>query len=365
MCLALRAAGVSPLIATTNADGDGVLDVPLGTVTNWHGTEAIFFQRQWSEAFKYSRGLGSWLERHIGEFQVAHLHGPLSHSSLVAAACAYRHGVPFIVRPLGTLDRWSLQQKARKKQLLMPFVARMLRRAAAVHCTSAEELREVSDAFGLQNGITIPLGVQSLFIEEDAHNDEERRRDPYVLALSRLHPVKNLEALIEAFADLEPADARRGWRLVIGGSGDAAYADALDSIIERRNASAFVTRIGWMSGGAKQALVRGASVFALPSHHENFGVGLVEAMAAGVPALVSGGVHLSAEIERAGAGWVVAGNRESIRAALADAIADTDGRWRRANGARKFAVAFAWPVVAGQLVDLYDRLAGAQVRGVA
>ena len=102
MCLALRAAGVSPLIATTNADGDGVLDVPLGTVTNWHGTEAIFFQRQWSEAFKYSRGLGSWLERHIGEFQVAHLHGPLSYSSLVAAACAYRHGVPFIVRPLGT-----------------------------------------------------------------------------------------------------------------------------------------------------------------------------------------------------------------------------------------------------------------------
>ena len=109
MCLALRAAGVSPLIATTNADGDGVLDVPLGTVTNWHGTETIFFQRQWSEAFKYSRGLGSWLERHIGEFQVAHLHGPLSYSSLVAAACAYRHGVPFIVRPLGTLDRWSLQ----------------------------------------------------------------------------------------------------------------------------------------------------------------------------------------------------------------------------------------------------------------
>ncbi|MGC4080851.1 MAG: glycosyltransferase [Vicinamibacterales bacterium] len=356
MCRALRDVDVSTLVATTDADGDGVLDVPLGTTTTWDGTDAIFFRRQWSEAFKYSPALGAWLERHVATFDVVHIHGPLSYASLAASRAASRHHVPFIVRPLGSLDAWSLRQKANKKRLLLPFVTRMLGRAAAVHCTSIEELDDVSATFGLRNGVVIPLGIALALLADNLATDDERRGDRYVLALSRLHPVKNLESLIDGFADLADANERRGWRLLIGGSGDDAYASSLDRAIARRKASGYVTRIGWTDGDAKRALVRGASIFALPSHHENFGVGLVEALAAGVPAIVGRGVHLSSDIERAGAGWVVDGTPQSIRAALEIALSDESVRRARGDAARRFAARFAWPQVAHQLIDLYRQV---------
>jgi glycosyltransferase involved in cell wall biosynthesis len=365
MCLALKGAGATPLIATTNADGESVLDVPLNRTTDWKGTPAIFFQRQWSEAFKYSHGLGSWLERNVAQFDIVHIHGPLSYSSLAAAGAAHRQQVPFVVRPLGTLDRWSLQQKTRKKQLLMPFVARMLRRAAAIHCTSAEELRDVSATFKIQNGVVIPLGVQPGLFREKPLTDESRESDRYVLALSRLHPVKNLESLVEAFADFDALGKRNGWRLVIGGSGDDDYAAAIDAAVSHRDAGRFITRVGWMGGDAKRMLVRHASLFALPSHHENFGVGLIEAMAAGVPAVVGQGVHLAADIGRAGAGWIVDGTPQSICSALIAATADEQPRRRMAERARTFAASFAWPAVAAQLVGLYDRILAQRARGAA
>lgn len=365
MCRALREAGAETLIATTNADGDGVLDVPLGTRTLWYGQPAIFHHRHWSEAFKYSRGLGVWLRGHVGEFDVVHIHGPLSYSSLAASHASWTSGVPVIVRPLGTLDSWSLAQKTRRKQVLLPLVRRMLRRAAAVHCTSDEELRDVSTSFALSTGVAIPLGVQQSVIDEPATPDADRSHDRYVLALSRLHPVKNLDALIDAFADLDASGERRGWRLVIGGDGDAAYAAALDSHIAARQAGSHITRLGWMGGDAKRALVRGASVFALPSHHENFGVGLIEAMATGVPAVVGEGVHLSSDIARAGAGWRVDGTSASIAAALRLAIGQDAERQRAAQAARLFAASFAWPAVARQLMDLYGRLTTPARRGAA
>jgi glycosyltransferase involved in cell wall biosynthesis len=355
MCCALREVGASPLIATTDADGSGVLDVPLGSSTLWRGTDVIFFRRQWSEAFKYSAPLGRWLDEHVSEYELVHVHAPLSYSSLAAAGAARRHQVPYIVRPLGTLDSWSLRQKALKKRVLMPFVVRMLQRAAAVHFTSSEEMHQVQSALGTSGGVVIPLGVQAQFLGEAAVADDERTADRYVLALSRLHPVKNLESLIDAFAGLEATGMRAGWRLVVGGAGDDDYASLLDDAIARRGAAGYITRVGWMDGDAKRELVRGASVFALPSHHENFGVGLVEAMAAGCPTIVSRGVHLWEAIESARAGWVTDTSAQSIRDALIGAIQDDQSRAVRGSAARELAAEFAWPVVARRLMELYER----------
>ena len=105
-------------------------------------------------------------------------------------------------RPLGTLDSWSMRQKALKKRVLMPFVVRALKRAAAVHYTSTQERQDVEAAFGLSHGVVIPLGVQLTYLNAPVVADAGRADNRYILALSRLHPVKNLEALIDAFCDL-------------------------------------------------------------------------------------------------------------------------------------------------------------------
>src|SRR5262249_36485043 len=139
----------------------------------------------------------------------------------------------------------------------------------------------------------------------------------YVLVLSRLHPVKGLELLIDAFAAATAADrAVASWRLVIAGSGEPEYVQKLRA---HASASLVADRIifeGWVDGSRKSALLAGASLFALPSHHENFGMSLAEALACGVPAIVSPDVQLADEVVANGAGWVSALTLDALSNAL-------------------------------------------------
>jgi len=172
--------------------------------------------------------------------------------------------------------------------------------------------------------------------------------------LSRLHPKKNLETLISAFADVA-RDRFPDWTLVIAGAGDADYRQAL----ERLAAGVAPARIrfaGWVEGQEKQDLLRRAALFAMPSLDENFGVSLIEALAAGVPAVLSPGVHLANDVAAAGAGWIVGPDRASIGRGLAEAMADAGERDTRGRAAAAFAQAFAWPHIASQLADMYQQV---------
>jgi glycosyltransferase involved in cell wall biosynthesis len=267
--------------------------------------------------------------------------------------------VPYVVRPLGTIDPWSLRQKRLKKQLLLALGGqRLLDGAAAIQYTSAEEKRLAEDALQLTRGIVIPLGIEPQFLNDAPVTGAARPDGPYVLALSRLHPVKNLEALITAFGAIT-ATGRidRNWRLVIAGNGEPAYAASLKQLAEREGVAPRVTFTGWIDGDAKHRLIAQASVYTLPSFHENFGVSLVEALAAGVPALVSREVHLAEAIRGAGAGWVVDTDEASVRAGLIEALRDASERELRGQAARGLARTFAWPGIGAQLNRLYQKLA--------
>src|SRR5262249_39533579 len=147
-----------------------------------------------------SFGLAQWLRRHVAEFDVVHIHAVLSHASLSAASACRTQRVPYVLRPLGTLAPWSLHQKAFRKRVMLDLGARSaILAAGAVHCTSDEERQGIERAFPGVNGVVIPLGIDDAFFENTAVGGPERHGDPYVLALSRIHPKKNLEALIAAF----------------------------------------------------------------------------------------------------------------------------------------------------------------------
>src|SRR5206468_1488098 len=127
-------------IATTNADGPEQLDVKLGVTTSYAGLPTIAFERQCTESFKYSQPLAHWLDRHAADFDLVHIHAVFSHPCWAAARACRQRGVPYVVRPLGTLDPWSLGQKRFKKQVIWRFGVRaMLAGASAIHYTTEAE----------------------------------------------------------------------------------------------------------------------------------------------------------------------------------------------------------------------------------
>jgi len=353
ICRALSAAGIEPLVATTDADGGGRLAVPLGETTTWKGTQAIFFRKTFSESYKYSRAFAAWIDSHVRPFDVVHIHAVLSHLCLAAAAACRRHGVPYVIRPLGTLAPWSLGQKSFRKRLLLRFGGiNALRSAAVVQYTSVEEMAGVESVFDVSPGVVVPLGVDSELLASSVPSSVERGRNPYVLALSRIHPKKNIEALIKGFV-LATAGRER-WSLVVAGTGEPEYIESLRRLAERLSVENRVRFVGWIDGDRKRELMRNASLFALCSKHENFGVAVLEALAAGVPAVITRQVDLASAVEQTRAGWVIDDVDESLRLALTHAIENPVERDARGRAAREHACQFAWPAVAAQLIRVYE-----------
>lgn len=371
MCRALQEQGVDLLIATTDADGRGHLTVERGRSLAYEGLPTIFFSRQWSEAFKYSNPLARWLDANVKTFDLVHIHAVFSHSSIAAARACRRYGVPYVVRPLGSLDPWSLNQNRLRKRLLWHLgVKQMLRGAAAVHYTTAEERRLAEGSLGLRRGAVVPLAVDEELFKAPAAPLRFRQRfptlgtDPYVLVLCRLHPKKGLELLLEAFLALIEQQEFQHWRLVVAGQGEAGYVTSLQRLAQEGGGNGRVLFPGWLEGAEKIPALQEAALLALPSSQENFGLSVVEALACGVPVLVSTHVNLAEEIQAAGAGWVVSLEREALLRALAEALREEGERARRGAAGRGFARRFAWPEIAVDLVRLYRSVGYTKAKGI-
>jgi glycosyltransferase involved in cell wall biosynthesis len=355
MCRALQGAGTETLIATTDADGRGRLAVALGRPTTFEGVPAIFFHRQASEGFKWSTPLAGWLSRQVRAFDLVHIHAVFSHASIAAGRVCRADGVPYVVRPLGTLDPWSVRRKPLRKRLLFRLGVRdLLSGAAGMHYTTVEEGRLAESAVGpLPAGTVVPVGVDDRYFASNTPPEGGAR---YVLALSRLDAKKRLEWIISAGHRMAREGRLGAWRFVIAGDGETAYVARLRELADRGPARERIVFEGWVGGDAKAALIRGASLFVLPSHQENLGVAMLEALASGVPALVTPGVNLGVEIAAAGAGWQIDDSEDAVAAGLQAAMGDDADRTARGRRASGFAERFRWPAVANGLMAFYSHV---------
>ncbi len=353
MCRALLRNGIEVLLVTTDA-GLHAGELPNGEVSDYKGVPAKFFPAQLGESFKYSRPLASWLRSNIRHFGVAHIHAVFNHSSVATAHVCRKAGVPYIVRPLGTLDPWSMTQKAFRKRVFWQVSGKgMLRRAAAVHYTTEAEKLATEALFGLNHGKVIALGIEtqsSTTLSRDmlAHHFPALAGDPYVLVLSRLHPKKGLDVLIDAFLSLPVKFAR--WRLVLAGDGPE---DHVSSLKERAAFSDRVIFAGWLDGEKKDAVLSCAALLALPSYQENFGLCVIEALSHSVPVLLSPHVNLAEQIVLANAGWIATVNKDTLTARLAEALDDEEELARRGRAGKELSQKYSWQNAAQGLAELY------------
>ncbi|HKO61885.1 MAG TPA: glycosyltransferase, partial [Pyrinomonadaceae bacterium] len=358
MCAALRAQGIDAAVASTDAEIDATL--PRKAFTTHKGVPVILFPRQLGNSMKYSRALSTWLTENVSNYDVVHIHAVFNHSCIAAARACRKHGVPYVVRPLGTLDPWSMNQKSLRKSVFWKVAGnRMMQNAAAVHYTARAEKQAVEESLGLNHGRVVPLGVDLTVTQGNGLQRTEFPQltgHPYVLVLSRLHSKKGLDVLLESFIPLVKQEEFSNWRLVIAGDGPSDYSTKLKQQVRAAGAEEFVLFTGWLEGAVKESVLRNASLLALPSRHENFGLCVLEALAYGVPVLISPHVNLAEDIQSANAGWIAPVDKESIQSALSETMRSTEERRTRGNAGKKFAAQFAWPNVAAQLVELYGNI---------
>jgi glycosyltransferase involved in cell wall biosynthesis len=207
---------------------------------------------------------------------------------------------------------------------------RILSRAAAMHYTSVAEQREAEQAGASAPGMVIPIGIDphpfndlpdcELFL--NAHPQARGRR--LVLFLSRLDQKKGLDLLLPAFAEVHRK--HRDAMLVLAGTGSPIFIDSLRRLAAEMRISQATLWTGFIDGAEKLAAFAASSVFALPSYSENFGIALVEALAAGLPCVTTEGVAISADVRANGAGIVAETQVSSIAHAIDRLLIDSELR---------------------------------------
>ena len=297
----------------------------------------------------------------IGGVDVLHLHGLWDPLPCMAARIARKHRKPYVVSLHGMLlERSIAHHHLRKRLFLAASGNRVLRGATALHFTTQAELDQAVPL--LPKGperVVIPLTIESGLL--DNQPDANRWRQyfpelpdswPRLLFLSRIHPVKNLPSLICAIPAL--AEEFPGVHLVVAGGGDLSYVQRMRAIAESSAGAKRIVFVGPISGEAKSALVCSATVMAIPSFHENFGMAVAEGLACSVPALVTPGLGMGAEILACGAGFSCGEDASSIAACLRTALRDPSRISIAGENGRRWALrTLSALAVSGQLIRLY------------
>jgi glycosyltransferase involved in cell wall biosynthesis len=365
MCAALASRGHHVEVLTTNVDGRGTLSVPVGIpVEAERGVEFTYYRVQWPRGYKMSSSLARALWRRASEFDVVHVHSLYLWHGLAAGVAARRLGIPYVIRPHGTLDPFHVARHRIRKAVYWQLVeSRNVSHAAGVHFTSEMEA-EHARAAGLRcRAFVVPLGIDVDSCNQSADGLALSSTYPQlagktlVTFIGRLTAKKGLDLLLDAFRSA--ANGKRDAHLLVAGPDDEGLAVALRRQASELGIGERLTVLGFVSAVEKAALLRHTRVFALPSADENFALGVAEAMAAGVPVLITDRVGIHAEIAEAEAGIVVPRSVEALTAGLARLLEDADAAARLgANGRALAGDRYSWTRVAADLEDMYLSVKG-------
>jgi glycosyltransferase involved in cell wall biosynthesis len=362
---ALAAQNVEVTILTTDSNGDvgqAPLEVPYDRPVFQDGYQIRYFRCSPFRRYKFSLGLLQWLKKHGCEYDLAHIHALFSPVSSLAATIARQQQIPYILRPLGTLDPADLQKKRQLKQLYAAMLERPnLAGCAAIHFTSDQEAK-ISERFGtISRDIVLPLGVNPAIANLQARQEVRQRYGipddrPLILFMSRLDPKKGFDLLLPA---LQTLAKDQDFHFVLAGSNaqDPDYERQIAAQIQASVLAERTTIAGFVAGEDKAALLQAADLFVLPSYYENFGIAVAEAMVAGVPVVISDQVYIWEQIQQAEAGWVSPCTIEGLVAQLRLAIEDGAERRRRGEKAQAYALEnYSWAAIGQQMVEGYQQI---------
>jgi len=276
--------------------------------------------------YGYAPALAPWLRDHASRYDVVVVHGLWQYPSFACWRALRNSSTPYVVFTHGMLDPWfkrAYPLKHLKKWMYWPWAEyRVLRDAAAVLFTCEKERILARESFWLYrcNEVVVNYGAAAPSAEKGAQESSFFALHPKLkgkriaLFLGRIHAKKGCDLLIEAFSEVLARDP--DWRLVIAGPDQVGWQATLTELAREKSVEHLITWPGMISGDVKYGAIKAAEVFVLPSHQENFGIAVAEALGCAAPVLISEKVNIWHEVQEDGAGIVASDDLAGTRSLL-------------------------------------------------
>jgi glycosyltransferase involved in cell wall biosynthesis len=329
--------------------------VPLASPVDIDGVKVWYFPSKRLRRLYWSPEMGRALKDRAGDFDVVHLHSIFLWPTWAAARAARRSGVPYIVAPRGMLVKELVRRKSRwiKSAWINLIEKANLEHAAAIHVTSALEAEELCRfGFKLPKIVIVPNGV-------DTASDGDGKpslspdimkiiRAPFLLFLGRINWKKGIDRLIPALSYVPEIP------LVIAGNDEENYTPELQRLAKTHGVSDRIYFAGPVHGDDKIDLLNHASALVLPSYSENFGIVVLEAMAAGRPVVITPDVGLADTVRETGSGVVVKGDPDVLAGGIRNLLSNPGLMQQMGeNGKRVVKEQFTWEAVAQKMEGVY------------
>ena len=368
---ALAARGHHVTVATTTADGSAELDVPVNTSIKKDNFEIIYFRRlRWerlftairyvgqSVGFFYSPQLRDYLNRIVQDFDIVHVHDMFCYPAVKAGQIARRNGVPYFVHTHCLLDPARFVRRRFKKTMFMNLLGgKLLNQARGIIAlteTEREHLREYE--FTAEIGV-IPNGTDINGCQNGSESQIRNLRGlenkQVILFLGRLHLVKGVDLLIDAYARI--ASKHPDSILLIAGPDEVGLEKELVQQVERLKLSRQVKFIGMVQGEVKEDLLRRCDLFALTSHSEGFSMAILEALSFGKPVVITKMCHFD-DVGTHCAGFINPAKKEPIARSLDTLLEDPNLRQQMGENAVKLIEDnYTWDIVAEKTERFYSQ----------
>jgi glycosyltransferase involved in cell wall biosynthesis len=348
-------------LVTTNANGTEKLDVPLQTWLEEHHYRLQYFScHVWGD-YKWSPPLATWVGQNLKNYDAVHLNAIFSLTNLPFYWHCRRQRIPFIIAPRGMLEPWALAYKAHKKRLYYHLLERpALNHASAIHTLASTEADKITSLGLKPPTVIIPNGIHrqnfatpgdpALFYQQFPHTQGKT----LILFLGRLDPKKGLDLLAPAFAQVQAKFPHT--HLAIAGPDNVNFLPTAQRYFAETYCDSAVTFTGMLTGDLKQAALAAADVYVAPSYSEGFSMSVLEAMASGLPCIITTGCNFP-EAAQANAAKVVDIQADAIADALIECLSDPSAAKVMGDRARQFVLNnYTWDKVAAQLIEVYQAI---------
>ena len=355
LCKGLAARGHDVEVFTTNVDGPGNSDVPLGVPVELEGVKVWYFPVPILRRLYWSPRMREALWQRVGIFDVVHTHSVFLWPTWAAARVAQHRRIPYVLAPRGMLVQDLIRRKhGWVKRLWIALIERRnLANAALIHFTSRLEAEEAAKlGLSMRKSCIVPNGLDMPGLDSRCNGNLSASvtagEKPFLLFVGRINWKKGLDRLIAALPGI--ADCR----LVVAGNDEERYTPELEALAVKLGVRERISFVGPVYGEDKAELFRRALLLVLPSYSENFGNVVLEAMAAGCPVAVTPEVGAADIVRESGAGAVLDGDPATLSAGICTLIADPMALKRMGVKGREFVSQhYTWEAISLQMEAAY------------